>query len=390
MVEISRMIRTARHDLDTLFRWSRAVAILGARQVGKTTLARQYAAEQAGPVHYFDLEDPRHSRQLENAMSVLEPLRGLVVIDEIQQRPDLFPALRVLLDRPGDPARFLLLGSASGKLLQQGAESLAGRIGWLRLDGFDLSEVGDAAVARLWLRGGFPRSFLAATDADSLGWRNSFLETFLARDLPMMGVTTPFPRMRQFWLMLAHWNGRVLNHAELARALGATAATVRNYLDTLCDAMVVRLLRPWFVNLGKRLVKSPKVYVLDSGLLHTLHGIGTAEDLAGHPLVGASFEGFALQQVQKRLAAKDEECWFWATHAGAELDLLVVRGGRRLGFEFKRTEAPSTTKSMHAAVADLGLERLDVVHLGPSTWMMRDGIRALSIHRLQQDLERLD
>lgn len=384
------MLRSSHQDLDTLFRWSKAVAILGARQVGKTTLARQFAAQQSGPVHFFDLEDPRHRRQLENAMSTLEPLRGLVVLDEIQQRPDLFPALRVLLDRPGDPARFLLLGSASGNLLRQGSESLAGRIGWLRLDGFDLFEVGSSALSTLWLRGGFPRSFLADNDADSFGWRSSFLETFLARDLPMMGVTTPFLRMREFWMMLAHWNGRVLNHAELGRAMGATAATVRNYLGILCDAMVVRLLRPWFVNLGKRLVKSPKVYVLDSGLLHTLHDIRTPEQLAGHPLVGASFEGFALHQVQKRLGAKDEECWFWATHAGAELDLLVVRGERRLGFEFKRTEEPTTTKSMHSAIADLGLERLDVVHMGPSTWMLRDGIRALSIHRLEQDLERLD
>ncbi len=383
------MLRSSLQDLKTLFRWSKAIAILGARQVGKTTLANQFAAEQSSEVHYFDLEDPRHRRQLENVMNTLEPLRGLVVLDEIQQRPELFPALRVLLDRPGDPARFLLLGSASGNLLRQGSESLAGRIGWLRLDGFDLSEVGGDALAKLWLRGGFPRSFLAPTDDDSFGWRSSFLETFLARDLPMMGVTSPFLRMREFWMMLAHWNGRVLNHAELGRAMGATAATVRNYLGILCDAMVVRLLRPWFVNLGKRLVKSPKVYVLDSGLLHTLHGIRTNDQLAGHPLVGASFEGFALHQVQKRLGAKDEECWFWATHAGAELDLLVVRGDRRLGFEFKRTEEPTTSKSMHAAIADLGLERLDVVHLGPSTWMMRDNIRALSIHRLQQDLERL-
>lgn len=383
------MLRQAHDDLETLFRWSKAVAILGARQVGKTTLAKQFAAPQTGPVHFFDLEDPRHRRQLENAMSTLEPLRGLVVLDEIQQRPDLFPALRVLLDRPGDPARFLLLGSASGNLLRQGSESLAGRIGWLRLDGFDLGEVGSDALGTLWLRGGFPRSFLAESDANSFGWRSSFLETFLARDLPMMGVTTPFLRMREFWMMLAHWNGRVLNHAELGRAMGTTAVTVRNYLNILCDAMVVRLLRPWLVNLGKRLVKSPKVYVLDSGLLHTLHDIRSHEQLAGHPLVGASFEGFALHQVQKRLRAKDEECWFWATHAGAELDLLVVRGERRLGFEFKRTEEPTTTKSMHAAIADLGLERLDVVHLGPSTWMLRDGIRALSIHRLEQDLDRL-
>ncbi|MEZ6038748.1 MAG: ATP-binding protein [Planctomycetota bacterium] len=384
------MLRRAQAELNTLYRWSKAVAILGARQVGKTTLARQFAAEQAGPVHFFDLEDPRHRRQLDNAMSTLEPLRGLIVLDEIQQRPELFPALRVLLDRPDDPARFLLLGSASGKLLQQGSESLAGRVGWLRLDGFELGEVGADSLSKLWLRGGFPRSFLAENDADSFGWRSSFLETFLARDLPMMGVTTPFLRMREFWMMLAHWSGRVLNHAELARAMGSSPTTVRNYLDVLCDAMVVRLLRPWFANLGKRLVKSPKVYVLDSGLLHTLHDIRTPEQLAGHPLVGSSFEGFALHQVQKRLGAKDEECWFWATHAGAELDLLVVRGDRRLGFEFKRSEEPTTTRSMHAAMQDLQLERLDVVHLGPSTWWLRDGIRALSIHRLQQDLDRLD
>lgn len=375
--------------LRELFGWSRAVGILGARQVGKTTLARQFAATLGTPVHHFDLEDPRHARQLENVMDVLTPLRGLIVLDEIQARPDLFPALRVLLDRADEPAKFLLLGSASGALLQQGSESLAGRIGWHRLDGFHLGETGSEAWRTLWVRGGFPRSFLAATEQESFGWRRSFLETFLARDLPVMGVTTSFLRMREFWSMLAHWNGRVLNHAELARSLGATAVTVTKYLSVLADTMVVRVLRPWFVNLGKRLVKSPKVYVIDSGLQHALLDIGTYDQLAGHPLVGASFEGFAVQQVIKQLGARDEECWFWASHGGAELDLLVVRGGRKWGFEFKRSETPSTTKSMHAAMQDLQLERLDVVHLGPDTFALRDRIRALSIQRLTTDLEPL-
>lgn len=375
-----------REALETLFGWSRAVGILGARQVGKTTLARQFAATSNEPTHHFDLEDPRHARQLENAMDTLAPLEGLIVLDEVQARPDLFPALRVLLDRPEEPARFLLLGSASGALLRQGSESLAGRIGWHRLDGFDLGEVGADSWQTLWLRGGFPRSFLARNDAESLGWRRSFLETFLARDLPIMGIETSFLRMREFWTMLAHWNGRVLNHAELARSLGATPTTVTKYLSILSDTMVVRVLRPWFTNLGKRLVKSPKVYVLDSGLLHALLDLGTYEQLAGHPLVGASFEGFAVQQVIKQLGARDEECWFWGTHGGAELDLLVVRGDRKWGFEFKRSEAPRTTKSMHAAMKDLQLEKIDVVHLGPDTYMLQEGIRALSVQRLQQDL----
>lgn len=375
--------------LRALLGWSRAVGILGARQVGKTTLAHELAAGLTTPVHHFDLEDPRHARQLENAMDVLEPLRGLIVLDEVQARPDLFPALRVLLDRAGQPARFLLLGSASGSLLRQGSESLAGRLAWHRLDGFHLGETGPQSWRTLWLRGGFPRSYLATTEAESLGWRRSFLETFLARDLPVMGVTTSFLRMREFWSMLAHWNGRVLNHAELARSLGSTAATVDKYLAILADTMVVRVLRPWFTNVKKRLVKSPKVYVIDSGLQHALLDIGTYDELAGHPLVGASFEGFAVQQVIKQLGVRDEECWFWASHGGAELDLLIVRGDRKWGFEFKRTETPSTTKSMHAAMQDLQLERIDVVHLGPDTFPLRDRIRALSIQRLTIDLEPL-
>jgi predicted AAA+ superfamily ATPase len=365
------------------------VGLLGARQVGKTTLARQLAARYDGPVSFFDLEDPTDLTRLAEPMLVLRDVRGLIVIDEVQRRPDLFPVLRVLADRLERVARFLILGSASPGLLRQTSESLAGRIFYHELGGFALDEVGVAARERLWLRGGFPRSFLAATDGASAEWRRGFVRTFLERDLPELGIQVPPETLRRFWTMIAHYHGQVWNGAELSRAFGVSGVTVRRYLDLLTSALVLRQLPPWFENLSKRQVKSPKVYVADSGLLHTLLNVETREDLEGHPKVGASWEGFALHAVVERLGARAEEVFFWATHAGAEIDVLVVRGRRRFGFELKRTAAPRLTPSIRTALDDLRLERVDVVYPGEHTFPLAERVRALALSRLYEDLEPL-
>jgi predicted AAA+ superfamily ATPase len=378
-----------REELQGLLERHPVVAILGARQVGKTTLARQLAVGFDGPVSFFDLEDPTDLARLAEPMLALRDLRGLIVIDEVQRRPDLFPVLRVLADRMERTARFLILGSASPELLQQTSESLAGRIFYYELGGFDLDEVGVAARERLWLRGGFPRSFLAEPDRASAKWRRGFVRTFLERDLPGLGIQVPPEALRRFWTMIAHYHGQVWNGAELARAFGVSAMTVRRYLDLLTSALVLRQLSPWFENLGKRQVKSPKVYVADSGLLHTLLNLETREDVEGHPKVGASWEGFVLREVVERLGARPEEIFFWATHAGAELDLLVVRGQRRLGFELKRTAAPRMTPSIRTALDDLRLERVDVVYPGEHTFPLTERVRALALPRLYEDLEPL-
>jgi predicted AAA+ superfamily ATPase len=312
-----------------------------------------------------------------------------VILDEIQVLPEVYPLLRVLADRPGRPARFLVLGSASPELLRQSSESLAGRIGHHHLSGFDLSEVGVRRLRSLWLRGGMPRSLLAPDDGASLVWRQGFVRTFFARDLPGLGFSVPAATLERFWAMLAHWHGQVWNSSEFARAFGVADTTVRRYLDMLSATFLVRQLQPWHENLGKRQVKSPKVYFADSGLLHAVLGIRDLRDLQRHPKVGASWEGFLLQQVAARLGAEPDECWFWATHSGAELDLLVIRGRRRLGFEFKHTEAPVVTPSMRIARADLRLDELVVVHGGTKSWPMADGIRAVAASQLLQQIEPL-
>ncbi len=365
------------------------VALLGARQVGKTTLARMLAEGRDGTTTRFDLEDPDDLARLAEPKLALGGLDGLVVIDEVQRRPDLFPVLRVLVDRPSQSARFLLLGSASPELLRQGSETLAGRIAFHDLDGFDLDEVGIARADTLWLRGGFPRSFLAPADESSAAWRREFVRTFLERDLSQLGVQVPSTTLHRFWSMLAHYHGQIWNAAELGRALGVAGSTVRRYLDLMCGTFVVRVLQPWHENLAKRQVKAPKVFVADTGLLHTLLGIATQEDLVRHPKVGASWEGFVLREVVRQIGARPEECFFWATHAGAELDLLVIRGGRRRGFEIKRTTSPSVTRSMHVALEALGPERLEVIHAGEHSFSLRDRIRAVAFERLSDDLEPL-
>lgn len=360
------------------------VGILGPRQVGKTTLARMAAGADAPR---FDLEDPRDLARLEDPMAALAGLRGLVVIDEVQRRPELFPVLRVLADRPRRPARFLVLGSASPSLLRQSSESLAGRVAYMRLGGFDSDEAG--AGAKLWLRGGYPRSFLARGEKDSFQWRRNFLSDFLERDLPQLGVQIPAAALRRFWGMLAHCHAQILNSSEIGRSLGVADTTVRRYLDVLADTFMARQLKPWHENLAKRQVKSPKVYVADSGLLHALLDIREGASLDIHPKSGASWEGFALAQTVARLGAEWEECHFWATHNGAELDLFVVRGGRRLGFEFKKSSAPAVTPSMRAALADLKLDSLTVVYPGTQAYPMSARIRALPLGRLWRDLDPL-
>lgn len=385
------LIERPRHleELQGLLERHPVVGILGARQVGKTTLARQLTARYDGPVSFFDLEDPTDLARLAEPMLALRDLRGMVVIDEVQRRPELFPVLRVLADRLERPAHFLILGSASPELLQQTSESLAGRIFYYELGGFDLEEVGVAARERLWLRGGFPRSFLAETDRTSAEWRRGFVRTFLERDLPGLGIQVPPETLRRFWTMIAHYHGQLWNGQELSRAFGVSGVTVRRYLDLFTSALVLRQLPPWFENLGKRQVKSPKVYVADSGLLHTLLNLEIREDVEGHPKVGASWEGFVLREVVERLGARPEEVFFWATHAGAELDLLVVRGQKRFGFELKRTAAPRITPSIRTALSDLRLERVDVVYPGEHTFPLAERVRAVGLSRLYEDLEPL-
>ena len=375
-----------------LLRERPVVAILGARQVGKSTLARQLVARQQaaarrGPTHWFDLENPVDLARLADPGLELRPLRGLVVLDEIHRLPDVFPLLRVLADRPRTPARFLVLGSASPALLKQTSETLAGRVAFHELDGFGLREISD--LERLWLRGGFPLSYLARSEAASRRWRGGFIQTFLARDVPGLGSLVPATTLRRFWTMLAHWHGQIWNGAEFGRAFGVSHTTVRRYLDLLTSVFVVRQLQPWHENISKRQVKSPKVYVGDSGILHALLGLSNREDVTAHPKVGASWEGFVVGQIIHLLGAAPEQCFHWSTHSGAELDLLVLSGNRRYGFEVKRTEAPRLTASMHSAFETLRLDRLDVIHAGVERFALAKGIRALPASLLATTLRPL-
>jgi predicted AAA+ superfamily ATPase len=350
-------------------------ALLGPRQCGKTTLARVIA--ERVPSTYFDLENPVDISRLSAPMRALEKLSGLVVIDEVQRRPDLFELLRVLVDRPDNPARFLLLGSASPYLAKGVSESLAGRVGFIDLSGFELGEVGVEHSARCWLRGGFPRSFLADDDSTSLTWRDDFIRTFLERDIPQLGISIPAETLRRFWTMIAHYHGQVWNAAQLARSLGASENTARRYLDILAGAYMVRILPPWFENIRKRQVKAPKIYVRDSGILHALLQLRTLPDLQSHPTLGASWEGFALEQVIGALENRD--AYFWATYAGAELDLLVRIAGKHYGFEFKYADAPGATRSMHIAIQELTLVHLWVVYPGHQEYRLHDKISVIPI-----------
>ena len=382
-------VRRGRHlrRLTLLLRESPVVALLGARQIGKSTLARQLVAARRGPTTWFDLENPEDLARLADPGLELRPLRGLVVLDEIQRLPNVFPLLRVLADRPRTPARFLVLGRTSPELLRQTSATLAGRVAFHELDGFDLGEVRD--LERLWLRGAFPRSYLARSAAASRRWRDDFIRTFLERDLPGFGSTVAPVTLRRFWTMLAHWHGQLWNGAEFGRAFGVAHTTVRRYLDLLTSVFMVRQLQPWHANVARRQVRSPKVYVGDSGLLHALLGLSTREALVSHPRVGASWEGFVVRQITHLLAARPEQCFHWSTHSGAELDLLVVAGRRRYGFEVKRTEAPRLTASMRSALETLDLQRLDVVHAGCGLYQLAPRVRALPAAQLAAELRPL-
>lgn len=353
-------------------------ALLGPRQCGKTTLARLFATGHSCEV--FDLEHPVDRSRLENPMLTLGELNGLVIIDEIQRRPELFEVLRVLVDRPDNDARFLVLGSAAPRLVRGAAETLAGRIGFVDLSGFDLGEVGPEKLTRLWQRGGFPRSFLARGDAASLRWRNDFIRTFLERDIPQLGITIPAETLRRFWTMLAHYHGGVWNAAEFARSLGSAEATARRYLDLLSGAYMIRQLQPWRASIKKRQVKSPKIYVRDSGFVHALLAIENQKQLLAHPKLGASWEGFIVEQIIAWSGSRD--IYFWRTQAGAELDLLLFREGRALGYEIKFADAPRTTRSMRIALSDLELHHLYVVYPGKRTYPLDDRITCLGARDL--------
>ena len=350
-------------------------ALLGPRQCGKTTLARQFASTRGGTT--FDLESEPDVRRLANPEMVLGALDGLVVLDEIQRMPQLFTTLRVLADRPDLRSRFLVLGSVSPDLVRGVSESLAGRVEFVELTGFDLAETGTPTWRRLWLRGGLPRSYLATSDDDSMVWRDGFVRTFLERDIPQLGITIPAAAMRRFWTMLAHWHGQTWNASELGRAIAASDKTVRRYLDLLTGTYMVRQLQPWFENVAKRQVKAPKVYLRDTGLLHALLGLPDDAALLGHPRVGASWEGFAIEQILRALGRSD--AWFWAAHRGGELDLLVIERGRRIGFEVKFNEAPRVTATMHSVAETLALDHLFVVCPTPHAYPVDAGITVLPI-----------
>ena len=366
---------TSLAKITTALARSPVTALLGPRQCGKTTLARLIAADKGAA--YFDLENPRDLARLDAPLVALEQLQGLVVFDEVQRKPELFELLRVLADRPGHSARFLLLGSASPDLIRGVSETLAGRIAFVDLSGFSLTEINAENFQQLWLRGGFPRSYLAEDDQASFAWRNDFIRTFLERDIPQLGITIPSAVLRRFWTMIAHYHGQIWNSADFARSLGSSEATARRYLDILSGSYMIRQLPPWHENLKKRQVKSPKVFIRDTGLLHALLSLETTADVNRHPKMGASWEGFAIEELIA--AANSRDIYFWATHAGSELDLLLFNKGRRLGFEIKYADAPRTTKSMRIAKEDLQLDRLYIIYPGPECYDLDTDITVLPL-----------
>ncbi len=356
--------------IEDALRRSRAVALLGPRQSGKTTLAREIVDIHSA--NYFDLEDTASLASLADPKSALSSLRGVVVIDEVQRRPDLFPILRVLLDRKPLPAKFLILGSASPDLLRQSSESLAGRLEIIELDGFGLAEVGPKMASRLWLRGGFPLSFLANKDRDSFAWRKSFIQAFLERDLRQQGIDVPAVAMHRFWAMLAHSHGQIWNAAPLAASLGISEPTVRRYLDILTGLFMVRQLQPWHANVKKRQVKAPKAYIRDTGVLNSLLGIKTEAEILRHPSCGSSWEGYVIEEVIR--SVDPDDVYYWATHNGTEIDLVVLKNSRMYGVEVKRSDAPAMTSSMRIALEDLKLERIAVIYPGEKRYQLHKKI----------------
>ncbi len=350
-----------------------AVALLGPRQCGKTTLAKAYGSSSGLKVHHFDLEDPLDLVRLENPTLTLEKLEGLIIIDEIQRIPDLFPVLRVLIDKKL-PQKFLILGSASRELAQQSSESLAGRLSYIELTPFTLMEVNDENSEKHFVRGGFPLSFLAETDEISYLWRESYIRTFLERDIPALGIRVAPLQLRRFWMMLAHFHGQIVNFADLGRSLDINEKTARSYLDILVGTFMIRELAPWFENIGKRQVKRPKIYFRDSGIFHSLIGARNLQDIETNPKLGASWEGYALEEVIRSTNATPEECFFWGIHEQAELDLLIIKDGKKLGFEFKYKDAPRLTPSMVKSLETLSLDELTVVYPGSKEYQLADKI----------------
>jgi len=368
-------------EINVKLKESPVVALLGARQVGKTTLARKISEFLEGGVTFFDLESPSGRAPLiETPELALRSCTGTVVIDEIQRMPDLFEILRPLCDDPERKSRFLLLGSAAPELARGVSESLAGRILFVNVPGFSLQEVGTENQDRLWHRGGFPLSFCSDSDPAASRWLEGFRATFLERDIPSLGVRVSPVALGRFWTMLAHFHGQIWNATEIGRAMGVSPMTANHYRDLLEGTFMVRVLQPWFENIGKRQVKSPKVYLRDSGVLNHLLGLPDLMSLRSHPKYGASWEGFALEQTL--IAHGEKNAWFWATQGGAELDLLMIRGGKKWGFEFKCSDAPSSTKSMHSAIESLGLEHLWILYPGERRFPMTDRITALPLRQI--------
>ncbi|WP_159621693.1 ATP-binding protein [Ruania rhizosphaerae] len=365
----------AERELSDALRRSPVVLLVGARQVGKTTLARRVVP--AGDPNYFDLEDPIDLARLDEPMLALRELRGTVVIDEVQRRPDLFPVLRVLADRDDHPARFLVLGSASPGALRQSSESLAGRVEVVELRGLGPADRAHE-IDRVWVRGGYPRSLLAGSDTDSLRWRESYVRALASHDLADFGLSLPAATIERFLGLVAHQQGNLWNAASIARALDMGETTARRYLDGLQDAMLIRVLLPWHANLGKRLVRSPKVYFRDTGILHALWGgVPDRAALLRHIGVGSSWETFVIEEILRR--APGYRPYFWRTSNGAELDLLLEGHGKRLGFEIKRADAPRATVSMRSALADLDLDRLSVVYPGERRYAIAEGLAAVPL-----------
>jgi predicted AAA+ superfamily ATPase len=373
MIERSELLEEVKSALNR----NRVVALIGPRQCGKTTLARQILFPDSP--NYFDLENPVSLTRLDEPMTALQDLRGIIVVDEVQRRPDLFPALRVLVDREPLPARFLILGSASPALLRQSSESLAGRITIIAMSGFRLEEVGIENQSKHWQRGGFPRSYLANNDSESFEWRRDFVLTFLERDVPQFGVQIPSTSLFRFWSLLAHYHGQIWNVAETARTLNIGETTARRYMDLLQDLFMVRQLQPWYANLSKRQVKSPKLYFRDAGLLHYLLGIRSEGELVLHPRMGASWEGYVIEEIIK--STRPDEIYFWSTYSGAELDLLLIKDQQHIGVECKRMDAPKLTPSMRTAMQDLELDKLVVVYPGSQPYSLAEGINVLPLAR---------
>ncbi len=381
------MLRRADFEarIDRAFAVHPVVALLGPRQAGKTTLARAVAARAPSfepDTNYFDLEDPLHEARLANPRLALAPLRGLVVIDEVQRAPELFRVLRVLVDRDDNPARFLILGSASRELIRQSSETLAGRVQYIELTPFSVTEIGTNEVRKMWVRGGFPRAFLADGEERTFAWLTAFIRDYLERDIPNLGISIPAASLRRFWMMLTHNHGQVLNMAELGRSQGIADTTIKRYLDILAGTFMVRLLPPWHENIAKRQVKRPKVYFRDSGILHALLGITSSAALDTHPRLGASWEGFALEEIIRLHGAGEGEAFFWMVHAQAELDLLIVKDGRRLGYEIKYSDRPRVTRSVHAAADLLTPDSISIVHPGRGDAMLDENIRAVGLETL--------